>query len=139
MGGKQWFSGGGKMRGRPARPPALSVCSLGEGWEESLCIKYFLSDHRVAPQRAGRREQDEPDTVLAGLRPSVAEQGPAGGVGAESPWAGALLSLPNLGRRRWHLRAAHPPQLRALSWRVRGRSVEHGGRSRASLVGPSAK
>ena len=35
------------MRGRPARPPALSVCSLGEGWEESLCIKYFLSDHRV--------------------------------------------------------------------------------------------
>lgn len=127
---------GGKMRGRSVRPLALSVCPQGWGWEEPLVVWYLLSDHNVPLRGLGEGDKDESGTVPVCLSPSMAEQGPGygrysdvwiqrvhgrgGGAGQ-----GALPSLLSPGRGRWHMRAAHLPQLRAESWRTRGRREEH--------------
>lgn len=66
---------GGKRRGRPARPPALSVCPRDGEWEESLFNQYLLSDHKVPLRELDGGNKDESGTVPVRLSPSRAEQG----------------------------------------------------------------
>lgn len=79
---------GGKRRGRPARPPALSVRPRDVEWEESLFDQYWLSDHKVPLRGLDGGNKDQSGIVPVRLSPSRAEQGPGcgwySGVGTES-------------------------------------------------------